>query len=104
MRRRVGDRAATPCITPTLKACSTLCYGVGRFCQLQSWGFSPGEEQIESNWLSPHTATLRGSIWNADCGQGFVLMQIMTQITLVNSARGTLKANRNSTSFNLCLD
>ena len=35
--------------------------------------------------------------------QGFVLMQYMTQSILVNTAKGTLKAKRNRTSFNWCL-
>ena len=32
-----------------------LWWGWG-FCQLKSWGFVPGEGQIESDWLSQHTA------------------------------------------------
>ena len=67
---RVGERAATPCITPTVK------HGVGSvivwdFCQLQSKGFAPDEGQIESDQLSQHTAASRVQL----VGQGFVLMQ-----------------------------
>ena len=39
-----------------LKAWNGVCYGVGDFCQLQSWRFAPGEGQIESDWLLQHTA------------------------------------------------
>ena len=55
------------------KALRRLCYSVEGFCQLQSRGFSPGKEQIESNRLSQHTAASCNPIWNAACG--FVLMQ-----------------------------
>ena len=35
------------------KACRSLCYGCcgGDFRKLQSWGFAPSEEQIESDQL-----------------------------------------------------
>ena len=44
----------------------------GGFCHLKSRGFAPREEQIESDWLSQHTAPSRDPIWNA---QEFLLMQ-----------------------------
>ena len=42
-----------------------LCYGVGGFCQLQSQGFAPSKGQIESDWLSQHTAVSRDPTGNA---------------------------------------
>ena len=45
------------------------------FCQLQIQGFAPGEEQIESDWLSQHTAVSHepSRMWLVS--QGFVLLQ-----------------------------
>ena len=65
--RRVGERAATPCIRPTVK------YGRGSveekgFCQFRSREFTPGKGQIQSDRPSQHTAPSRDSIWNAACG------------------------------------
>ena len=38
----------------------------GSFCKSQV--FTPGEKQIELNWLSQHTAASHDAIWNAACG------------------------------------
>ena len=59
----VGERAAIPCITATVKngGGSALIEGL----QLQSRVFAAGEEQIESDRLSQHTAASRDPIWNA---------------------------------------
>ena len=70
--QRVGKKAATPCITPTIKHGGGSVLMERGFCQLQSRVFASCEGQIESNWLSRHTAASHDPIWNA--GQGFVLM------------------------------
>ena len=77
---------------------------VGGFCQLQNQGFAPGEGQIEWDQPSQYTAALYDPIWNMACGSRLCTLQDNNQCIQVNSARGTLKAKRNSTSFNWCLD
>ena len=52
VQRKVGETAATPYITPTIKhgGGSVIVYVcVGGLCQLQSRSFVPGEGQIESD-------------------------------------------------------
>ena len=73
--RRVGEGTATFSIIVTTKhrggyfmVCVCVWGGGGGFCQLQSWGFVPGEGQIESDQLSQHTAALHNPIWNLVCG------------------------------------
>lgn len=43
VRRRVGERAATPCIPPTVKHRKSSVIVWGGYCQLQSRSFAPGE-------------------------------------------------------------
>ena len=70
MEGRVDQRAATPCITPTIKhqGGSVMVCVCEWGCQLQSWGCAPREGQSESEWLSQHTAVLCDPIWNVACG------------------------------------
>ena len=64
LRRRVGKRAATSSITETIKqggGSVMLCVWVG-VLPIVKLGFTPGEEQIESDCLLKHTAALRDPI------------------------------------------
>ena len=65
---RVGERAATPCISSTIRHRGSSVRIYVRGCQLQSWGYVSGKVQIESDWLSKHTAASRDPIWNTTCG------------------------------------
>ena len=65
--QRVGKRAATPCITPTIKF-GGGCYEGGGLFQLKRWGFAPGEGQTKSDKLSRYTAASHNPIWNVACG------------------------------------
>ena len=68
MQRRVGERAATPCVTPTINhGGGSVMVWEGGSCQLQSRGFVLDEEQIESDWLLQHTAASSSLIWNRAC-------------------------------------
>ena len=64
MQQRVSERAATPCITPTVNhgRCSIMVFK--GFCQLQSREFVSNEGQIESDRLSQHTAASCDPVWN----------------------------------------
>ena len=102
--QKVGERAATSCITWTVNHISgSVMVDRGGFCQLQNQGFAPGEGK---NWIrmviiayySIMRFHLEHNLWLKD----FYACKIMTQSILVNSTRGTLKA-KNITSLNWCL-
>ena len=54
-------KSCNPLYHTNHKAWRKLCYGVGTFANW-SQGFAPGERQIESDWLSQHTAASRNPI------------------------------------------
>ena len=72
---RVGERAAIPCITPTVKHRWGSVMVSGGVCQLQSWEFASGEGQM--NQTSYHSILqhhmIPSGMWLV--AQGFVLMQ-----------------------------
>ena len=68
VRLRVGERAATPWITPTVKHGGGSIIEGGGFCYLKSQGLAPREGQIESDRISQRTAASRDSLWNAAFG------------------------------------
>ena len=75
MLRRVGERFATPCITPSVSHGGGSVMVWTGLCQLQSQGFAPSEGQIESELLHrilQHHAIPSGTRL---VNQGFVLMQ-----------------------------
>ena len=103
MQLNVGERTATPCMTPTVKhgGGSSLVVGVlfpiskSRIC---TWW--------RTNWIRPAIIGLC-SITGSNMERGLLLKnfcssKIMTQSILVNSARCTLKTKRNTTPFSLC--
>ena len=96
--RRVGGRAATSCITPTVKhrGGSVMVWGVFVDCKVKDLRQVKGKlNQIGNHSILQHHAIPR-SLWVKD----LYSCKILTQSILVNSAKGTLKAKRNSTSFN----
>ena len=103
VRRRVDERAAIPCITPTVKhegGSATV------------WGLLPIAKsgiciKWRANWIRP-AITAYCSITRSDPERflwvkDLYLCLIMTQSIIINSARGTLKVKSNSMSFNWCL-
>ena len=87
----VGDRAATLWITPTVKQRRGSAMVDGGFCLLLNRGFVPGEGDFELDWLSYGSITrshLEHGLWLKDLKS----CKIITQSILVNSARGTFKA------------
>ena len=100
--RRVGERAAASCITPTVKhgEGSVMVWWTFANCKVDDLHQMKGK--IESDWLSIHAVASQSHL---ECGlwvKDLYSCKIMTQSILVNSARGTLKAKRNSMSFHWC--
>ena len=102
-RRRVGERAATPSITPTIKHGGS---------SLTVWGLLPIAKsgiytRFRANWIR-QTITAYCSITRSHLERGLwlkdlYLCKIMTQSIRILSARVSLKEKKNSTSINWCL-
>ena len=67
---RVGERAATFCITPTIKHGGGSAMVWGAFANYKA---ILGEGQIESDWLSQPTAASHDPLWNATCGSSIYI-------------------------------
>ena len=101
---RIGERAATFCITLTIKHCGgsvmvCVCVFVcveGAFCT--KWRANVIRWAITA-YCSIMQSYLESNLWIKD----LYSCKIMSQRILVNSAKYTLKAKRNSTSFNWSL-
>ena len=104
--RRLSERAANAYITPTVKhgwgSIMVWWRGAFAYCkvgdldQVKGKLNQTGYHSILKHYIIPPGTPLMA--------QGFVLMQGNDQNIRVILGRGTLKANRNSTSFNWCWD
>ena len=98
-RRRVGERAVTPCITPTVKygRDSVMVFGAFAICKTVDLHQVKGKLDQTDYHNSFTQSRLQCGLWLKDIYSS----KIMTKSILINSNRGTLKVNRNSTSFKL---
>ena len=100
VQQRVSERAAIPCITPTLKHGGGSIMALGAFANYRVGNLHQVKGKLNQtsyhSILQYHVIHLECSLWIKD----LYACKEMTQSIQVNSARSTLKAKRNNISFN----
>ena len=96
----VGKRAATPCITPTVKHRGGFLMVCEAFANCKVGDLHQVKGKLNQTGNHSVQSYLGHGLWLKD----LYSCKIVTQSILENSAKGTLKGKRNSMSFNSCLD